>query len=101
MERTPKKVPSPRRQAAGQANRQRRGPLSAEGRERLRAAALWQQPWRHATGPKSVAGKAHAVANGKRRQRGAQSVREVRAELAEVRAWLRGLREARRDAGGY
>jgi hypothetical protein len=65
----------------------------AESRERLRTAAIRQQPWQRR------AGKAPATADGKKQQRGQPSVREVRAELAEVRSWLRGLREARREVG--
>jgi hypothetical protein len=48
----------------------------------LRAAAIRDQPWRHATGPRTPAGKAKAALNGKRRQVAELSVREVRRELA-------------------
>jgi hypothetical protein len=87
----PSAAPNPRRVAAGKVNRSRRGPLSAAGLERLRAAALRDRPWRHATGPKTAAGKARVTENGKKRQIGPQSVRELRAELAEIGAWLRDL----------
>ena len=50
--------PNPKRQAAGRRNRLLRGPLTAEGRERLRRSALKNQPWAFATGPKTEAGKA-------------------------------------------
>ena len=92
-------APSPRRVAAGWANRARRGPLSAAGRERLRAAIWRHRPWEQATGPRTATGKAQAVRNGKRRQRGPKSVREMRAELAAVRALIRALRQVRQDAG--
>jgi len=37
--------PNPRRQQAGRVNRLKRGPLTPEGRERLRQAALTNRPW--------------------------------------------------------
>jgi hypothetical protein len=93
--------------AAGRRNRQLRGPLSDEGRARLRAAALRHRPWESATGPTSAAGKAQAARNGKVRQRDVLSVREVRRELAEVRRLIAALRSSsaatglpRRSAGG-
>jgi hypothetical protein len=84
------------RVAAGRLNRSKRGPLSAECIERLRQAALRIRPWEHATGPTSPQGKAQSVINGKRRQLGPRSVREVRSELAQVRALIGAMREARR-----
>jgi len=77
--------PNPRRVAAGKRNREKWKGLTETGREKLRAAALKYQPWRHSTGPRTVAGKAQAALNGKKRQKGSMSVREVRAELAEYR----------------
>jgi hypothetical protein len=72
----------------------RRG-LSPEGRERVRAAALAHQPWRFSTGPRTPAGKARAAANGKARQKGDLSVRELRAELAEVNRLIGEMRAGR------
>jgi hypothetical protein len=82
--------------AAGRLNRLKRGPLTPEGRERLRQAALAKQPWQHSTGPRTAAGKACAVANGKRRQTSERSVREVRRSLAELTTLAHGLSQARR-----
>src|SRR5262249_34904384 len=90
--------PNPRRVAAGKLNRQKRGPLTPEGRERLRQAALANRPWEHATGPRTPEGKARAAANGKARQKGERSVREVRALLGGLRALLAGMAAARRVA---
>jgi hypothetical protein len=88
------------RVAAGRLNRARRGPLSAEGRERLRQAALRNRPWEHATGPRSPAGRAQSIVNAKKaKQKGPRSVREVRAELAEVRTLIRQMRESRKQIG--
>ncbi len=66
-------------------NRARRRGLSDAGRERLREAALVSKPWEHSTGPKSAAGKARAADNGRSRQKGLKSIRELLRELAEVR----------------
>ena len=87
--------PNPARSAAGRANRAKRRGLTADGRERLRAAALANRPWMHSTGPKSPEGKARVAQNGKRRQLGVLSVRELRAELAEMRSLLNAMRGAR------
>jgi hypothetical protein len=73
---------NPRRVAAGKLNRKKRGPLTEAGRERLRQAALEHQPWLHATGPRSPEGKLRSSANGKWRQRGELSIREIRALVA-------------------
>jgi hypothetical protein len=86
--------------AAGRANRRRRGPLTEAGRERLRAAALRDRPWAKATGPRTAAGKAQAARNGKRRQVGPRSVREVRADMREVRVLVRAIRAACRQLVG-
>jgi len=93
MSRTTEHALNPRRVAAGKANRQKRGPLTEAGRERLRAAAFEHKPWRYATGPRTPAGKAQSVQNGKQRQRGVLSVREQRAVLTETRALIRAMRE--------
>ncbi len=86
---------NPRRVAAGKANRAKRKGLTPEGRERLRAAALANAPWRYSTGPTTAAGKAQAARNGKRRQVGPISIRELRAELAELRAQAGEMAETR------
>jgi hypothetical protein len=58
--------------------------LSTESRERLRAAALANQPWTKTRGPVSTQGKKKSAANGKFRQRGEKSRREIQAEIAGV-----------------
>ena len=93
-------IPNPRRVAAGRLNRARRGPVTPAERERLRQAALRNRPWQHSTGPRTPAGRAQSILNGKRRQRGPQSVREIRAELKEVRELVRRMRQARALVGG-
>lgn len=92
-------VPNPKRVAAGRANRKLAGPLTAAGREGLRAAALRNKPWLYATGPTSVEGKQRAALNGRSRQRGPLSVRELRRELAAARAVTAQLSDARVAAG--
>src|SRR5579871_3935548 len=78
-------VPNPRRVAAGKRNRAKRKGLTAKGRERLRQAALQNQPWRFSTGPRTPAGKARVAAGARARKKGPLSVRELRAELANLR----------------
>jgi hypothetical protein len=87
-------VPNPRRVAACRLNRAKRKGLTPEGREKLRNAALQNRPWRFSTGPRTAAGKAKVAHNGKKRQLGPRSVREVRADLAGLRALLRDMRAA-------
>jgi len=86
------------RVAAGQRNRQLRGPLSADARRRLREAALRLQPWRFSTGPKSVAGKAQVAMNGRGRCKGELSVRQQRAAVADVQALVVKMSGLRRQA---
>ena len=87
--------PNPRRVAAGRRNQLLCRGLTVEGRERLRSSALQHKPWEHSTGPQTPAGKAQTVANGKRRQKGHRSVRELRRELVSLRELLATIREHR------
>ncbi len=87
--------PNPRRVAAGKVNRQKRRGLTFEGRERLRQAARANRPWEHTTGPRTPQGKARSARNGKVRQKGPQSVREIRRSLADLTALLNDMVEGR------
>lgn len=60
--------------------------------EFVREAALRNRPWEHATGPKTVEGKARAAQNGTARQLGPCSVREARAFVAGLEELLRQMR---------
>lgn len=62
----------------------------------MRQVALQYRPWRFATGPKTAQGKAQVALNGKSRQKGSRSVREIQGELAELWGLLRDMREVRR-----
>lgn len=86
---------NPRRVRAGRENRLKRGPLSLESRQRLRVAAFKNQPWKRSTGPRTPAGKATAAGNGKVRQIGPRSVREIRAYLRDVMRLIEEAREIR------
>jgi hypothetical protein len=85
--------PNPKRVAAGRANWPKRKGLTVQGRERLRQEALKNQPWRLSTGPRTSQGKAKVAANGKLRQQGLQSVREIRRDLADLRGLVNEMRE--------
>jgi hypothetical protein len=76
--------PNPRRVAAGKKNCKRRVGLTPEGRQQLRQIALVNKPWLHSTGPRTVNGKRISARNGKARQKGALSIRELRRATADV-----------------
>jgi hypothetical protein len=91
--------PNPRRVAAGRLNRMKRKGLTPAGREKLRQTALQNKPWLFARGPRTTQGKAKAAQNGKVRQKGPWSIRELRAELAELYSLAAAMREGRKLAG--
>jgi hypothetical protein len=90
--------PNPRRVEAGRQNRQRRGPTTEEGRRRLREAIARVRPWRFARGPTTAEGKRRAADNGRYRQRGERSARQLREDVADVRRLVDALGAARRLA---
>jgi hypothetical protein len=71
--------------------------LTPEGRERLRQAALKNQPWRKTTGPRTPEGKARSAANGKARQKNTMSVRELRAALSEIHGLTMAMASLRQE----
>ncbi len=85
--------PNPKRVAAGRLNRAKRGPLTDRGRERLRQSALVNRPWRFSTGPRTDAGKDQARTNGRKRQKGEQSVRELQCEVAEINGLIQRIKQ--------
>jgi hypothetical protein len=86
MASTPHPIHSPnsKRVEAGRRNWLKRRGLTPEGAEKLRQSALTHKPWAYSTGPRTPAGKDQARRNGKTRQKGHRSVREVRQLLAQV-----------------
>lgn len=88
--------PNPKRRAAGKLNRLKRKDLTPEGREKLRQSALIHQPWSHSTGPVTVAGKARAASNGKVRQKGDRSIRELRRLAVAVNEVVSNMATLRR-----
>jgi hypothetical protein len=90
--------PSERRQIAGRLNRAKRKLLSLQTRQTLRAAALRNRPWLRSTGPRTAAGRAQSAANGKRRQKGQYSVRELQRKVTDVTNQVKMLRQLRAAA---
>src|SRR5262249_6931473 len=91
--------PDPRRAAAARANRAKRRGLTPEARLRLREAALANKPWEHSTGPRTPQGKLQAVRNGKVRQRGPVSTRELKAMVSGAAELITQLAVTRRLLG--
>jgi hypothetical protein len=91
----PLAIPNPKRVAAGRLNWAKRKGLTPEGRERLRRAAHANKPWLLSMGPRTAQGKATAAANGKKRQLGLVSIRELKADLRKLRAMLKDMADSR------
>ncbi|MGP0066078.1 MAG: hypothetical protein ACLQGP_21065 [Isosphaeraceae bacterium] len=79
--------------------RSRRGPKrwSPDGLERIRASTLATRPWELACGPRTAEGKARSARNGRARQKGEKSARELRAEIAGVFSFIGEMAAARRS----
>lgn len=88
------------RSATAKQNRSKRKGITPEGREKLRERALRNQPWKFPTGPRTAAGKARVALNGKVRQIGPRSLRELQADVADLRAMGELLRESRQAVLG-
>ncbi|MBM4072098.1 MAG: hypothetical protein FJ271_24705 [Planctomycetes bacterium] len=74
--------------------------LTPEGQEKLRQSALLHRPWSHATGPITAEGKARAASNGKVRQKGDRSVRELRRLAGAIDALVDNMAALRRCCCG-
>jgi hypothetical protein len=61
----------------------------------LRQAALDNRPWESSTGPKTIEGKARASGNGRSRQRGPISIRQLRTEVASIHDLAAAMQAAR------
>jgi hypothetical protein len=72
--------------------------LAPETIAKWRAAALKNQPWKRSTGPKTAEGKAQAARNGKSRQRGGCSYRELFAFAKALRQEVRAAAAFRKEA---
>jgi hypothetical protein len=86
-----------RRSETNRRNRAKWRGFTPEGLEKIRATTLATQPWRYTTGPKTSEGKARSARNGRFRQKGEKSARELRAELADVATLMNKMTEARRS----
>ena len=96
MSRKPHSSANPRRVVAGRRNRLLRGPLTPEGRERLRQAVMKTKPWLSSTGPRTAAGKARSAENGRKRQKGERSIRQLRDTVADIQLLLERMAASRR-----
>ena len=85
---------------AGRLNRQKRRGLTLEGHERLRKVALTYKPWQFSTGPRTKAGKMRSAANGKFKQEGPVSLRQLKIELAGITAQVASVRDMRLNLSG-
>lgn len=93
-------VPNPRRVAAGRRNQKLSRGLTDVGREKLRQAIYIHKPWLYTTGPRTPEGKAKVSLNGKKRQLGPFSVRELRRQFSDLRSFIREIRQTRAMALG-
>ena len=84
------------RVCAGRNNQLKRGQITPTGLQRLREAALMNQPWRYSTGPRTTAGKSHSAANGHGHCKDPSSRRQIRAGLAGVFALVQSMNVWRR-----
>lgn len=88
----PTDEPSPSPRTDGTPAERRRGRVfTAKHRELLRQFAMLNRPWEHSTGPRTAAGKARVAENGRKRQKGEESVRQIRRNVALARRWVRAL----------
>ena len=74
--------------------------MTPAGREKLRQSALKHRPWRFSTGPRTPEGKAKVALNGKNRQKGAVSVRELRSKMCDIHVLLAEMAASRQAAVG-
>jgi hypothetical protein len=74
--------------------------LGFEACQRIREATLRNKPWLRSTGPKTEAGKAIAAQNGRKRQKGPLSVRQVRASLLDINAMVAEMANFRQSILG-
>jgi len=73
----PAKPKSLRRQMAGAINARLRRPWGSIDRQRLRQQCLERKPWQSSTGPRTLAGKLAASANGGKRKSDAADMRST------------------------
>ena len=83
----------PRCVAAGKRNQQKRGPWTAEQRERVRQAIYKTRPWEKSTGPRTQAGKTRSAANGPNHRRKRKKKLSAVADANTLVAQMAALRK--------
>lgn len=88
---------NPNRVAAGRLNRSLRSPLNELSRQKLKAAALANKPWKHATGPRTEAGKKRVSGNARKPECCPENDRPADQTLVNARALLEQTTALRRE----
>lgn len=83
--------------AAGKQGQARRGPWTVEQRERVRQAAFRNKPWLKSTGPRTVAGKKKAAANGPNHRKKRKRSPQAQAAVADARGLISMLADLRKQ----
>jgi hypothetical protein len=86
----------PAKVAAGK----RRRPWLDEDRQRLRGQCLARQPWQRSTGPTSHEGKRRSASNGHRHRADPNSLRQLKASVADVGGMVAAMADLRRSLTG-
>jgi hypothetical protein len=92
---SPSTSKDPRRVAAGRRAWLKRGPLTPEGREKIRENNRRVRPWEYSTGPRTAAGRARSALNGKIRQKGRYSIRELQRLGKDIDGYVAAMRKSR------
>ncbi len=91
----PSSCPDPKTMQTGRQKRLKRGQKTPEVIEKLRQYAFKNKPWLHSTGPRTAEGKTRSAANVLKRRKAENSVRRLRAEVAQIGSLIKKMTDAR------